>query len=323
MLRDFNSRLFTLISLLFLIAPQLFAADLETQKEKESYSIGYQVGRSMKTDGVEVDFDKLIQGMQDAIKDKKPVLSNREMRALIVELKKRSSEEQMRKFQEQTVANAEQSKVFLEENRTKEGVWTTESGLQYRVLTKGEGNSPGPDDTVTVNYRGRFTDGTEFDSSYKRGEPATFKVSGVIKGWTEALQIMKPGAKWELYVPPELAYGRRGAPPKIQPNQMLMFEVELISIDDVEKKDLQSKKNTSQNHMVKKMSLKGQIVKSRNGYIIRSRKGNAPGEIFTIRNPEPKMLDGFVSSKDFVSIEARVISGDNLEIEKIDGRSYN
>ena len=132
------------------------------------------------------------------------------MRTLIVDLKKRAREAQMRKIQEQIVENAKESKKFLEENKKKEGVKTTESGLQYKVLREGDGISPGPEDYVTVNYRGTFIDGKEFDSSYKKGEPARVQVDGVIKGWTEALPMMKTGSKWELYVPPDLAYGRRG-----------------------------------------------------------------------------------------------------------------
>ena len=211
-----------------LATPYVFAAEPatapETQNEKESYSIGYQVGRSMKTDGVQVDFEKLVQGLRDAVNNKEPLSEYEEMRTLIVDLKKRAREAQMRKIQEQIVENAKESEKFLEENKKKEGVKTTKSGLQYKVLKEGDGVSPGPKDFVTVNYRGTLTDGQEFDSTYAKGEPARIQVNRVIKGWTEALPMMKTGSKWELYVPPDLAYGKRGFGRKIPPNKVLVFE---------------------------------------------------------------------------------------------------
>jgi len=220
--------------LLMLTPSYLFADEapaLETQNEKESYSIGYQVGLSMKNDGVEVDVEKLVQGLQDAVNEQEPLLSNEEMRSLIVALKERAREVQMRKFSEAKVKNAEESAKFLEENGKKEGIKTTESGLQYKIIKEGEGEIPGVEDFVMVHYRGTFTDGEEFDSSYSRGEPQRLQTDGVIKGWTEALQMMKVGSKWEIFVPPDLGYGRNGMPPKIPPNSVLVFEIELLSID--------------------------------------------------------------------------------------------
>ena len=199
LLHAVRTKLFMLLCFILLATPYLFAAEpapaLETQNEKESYSIGYQVGLSMKTDGVEVDFERLVQGLQDAINAKEPLLSTEEMKKLIVDLKKKAREAQMRKIQEQIVKNAEESEKFLEENRKKEGIKTTESGLQYKVLKEGDGAAPGPEDFVTVNYRGTFIDGKEFDSSYAKGEPARVRVDGVIKGWTEALPMMKAGVQ--------------------------------------------------------------------------------------------------------------------------------
>ena len=220
---------------LLTLAPSYLFADevpaLETQQEKESYSIGYQVGLSMKSDSVDVDFDRLIQGLRDAINDNEPLLSGEEMRSLILALKEKARDDQMRKIQEARVNNAKESEKFLTENGKKEGVKTTESGLQYRILQEGDGNSPGPEDSVTVHYRGTLIGGKEFDSSYARGVPQTFQTDGVIKGWTEALQMMQVGSKWEIFVPPHLGYGRAGSGAKIPPYKVLVFEVELLSVE--------------------------------------------------------------------------------------------
>ena len=237
--RVFKS-LFISVSILVLASSYLYAEEapnLETQKQKESYSIGYQVGLSMKNDGVEVDFDKLVQGLHDAVEGKVPLLSTEEMRNLIIALKEKAREDMMRKIQEERAENAQETVEFLEANSKKEGVITTESGLQYRIFQEGEGASPKEDDTVTVHYRGTFIDGKEFDSSYARGKPQTVKTNGVIRGWTQALQLMKVGSKWEIFVPPDLAYGRGGLAPTIPPNKVLVFEIELLSIEDEKKTD--------------------------------------------------------------------------------------
>jgi FKBP-type peptidyl-prolyl cis-trans isomerase FklB len=230
---------FIILCFLACTPSHLFAGDSEqtltNQKEKESYSIGYQVGLSMRNDGVEVDFDKLIQGLQDATDGKEPLLGVEEMQSLIIALRDKAREVQMQKIQEARVKNAAESEKFLEENGKKEGVRTTESGLQYRIVQEGDGASPGPEDFVTAHYRGTFIDGTEFDSSYSRGKPQTFQVGGVIRGWTEALQMMKVGSKWEIFVPPQLAYGRGGSGERIPPNKLLVFEVELLSVEKEEK----------------------------------------------------------------------------------------
>ena len=230
----FSTRLFILSCLLLVATSHLFADDpapaLETQQDKESYSIGYQVGLSMKSDGVEVNFEKLTQGLRDAIDGNAPLLSEEEMKKLIVDRKKVAREVEMRKVQELRVRNAEEAEKFLEENKKKAGIKTTESGIQYKVLVEGEGITPKPEDFVTVNYRGMFIDGTEFDSSYTRGEPMTTQVDSVIKGWTEALQMMKVGSKWKIFLPPHLAYGRGGMGTRIPPNSVLVFEIELISV---------------------------------------------------------------------------------------------
>lgn len=311
-----------LISLILVPAsPQLFAAGpvsaLQTQKEKESYSIGYEVGRSMKTDGVEVDFNVLTQGLEDAVNQKEPRLKDEEMKKLIVDLRKRTREAQQRKIQEQIVKNAQESEQFLAENRKKEGVKVTESGLQYKVLREGDGTIPGPEDFVKVNYRGTFIDGKEFDSSYAKGEPARVQADGVIKGWTEALHMMKVGSRWQLFVPPELAYGRGGLGQRIPPNKVLVFDMELLAVEKGDKAA-----QPAQAAQARKMSITGEIGKSEHGYIIRSKMGGVLSEIYTILNPNPKVLDGFVKSKKDIPIEVRIVSGDNVNIEKINGMEY-
>jgi len=237
-----NKKLIILGCFLLLAPPCLYADDLgqtlESLKEKESYSIGYQVGLSMMRDGVEVDIDILIQGLQDAISEKDPLLSNEETRGIIVARKERAREANMQKLLETRAKNAEESQKFLAENVKKQGIMTTESGLQYKILKAGEGISPESKDTVTVHYKGTFIDGEEFDSSYSKGEPQSFQASRVIKGWTEALQMMKVGAKWKIFLPPRLAYGQKGEGETIPPNKVLVFEIELLSVEDTgEKQD--------------------------------------------------------------------------------------
>jgi FKBP-type peptidyl-prolyl cis-trans isomerase FklB len=203
---------------------------LETQQEKESYSIGYQVGLSVKRDGVDVDSKTFMQGLLDAIAGKEGLLSNEEMQNLIVERREKVKRDRMQEVLEIRAQNAEEAATFLEENAKKDAIKTTDSGLQYLVISEGEGDSPKPGDMVTVHYRGTFVDGEEFDSSYSRGEPQTFQVDGVIRGWTEALQMMKVGSKWQIFVPPILAYHQRGLGQMIPPNKLLVFEIELLAI---------------------------------------------------------------------------------------------
>jgi len=236
-LRAAYQRLLIVFCFLLLLPSNLLADEekaLETQQEKESYSIGYQVGLSMMRDGVNVDSEVLMQGLQDAIAGKDGLLSMEEMQNLIVERREKLKKDQMQKLLEIRAQNAEEAANFLEENGQKQGVKTTESGLQYLVISEGEGDSPQPGDMVTVHYRGTFVDGAEFDSSYSRGEPQTFQTDGVIRGWTEALQMMKVGSKWQIFVPPILAYHQRGLGQKIPPNKLLIFEIELLAIKKAE-----------------------------------------------------------------------------------------
>ena len=224
--------LVTLLSIAFLfsVCHAQEKLELKDQKDKESYSLGYQFGQNLKFQGVDINLDVYTSGIRDALGGKEPKMSQEEIRATISELQKRVTAERQKELKEKGAKNLEESKKFLAENQKKEGVKILPSGLQYKVLTEGSGKIPKETDNVTVNYKGTLIDGTEFDSSYKRGQPASFQVNGVIKGWTEALQLMKEGAKWQLVIPPGLGYGERGAGSQIPPNSTLIFEVELISV---------------------------------------------------------------------------------------------
>lgn len=204
--------------------------ELKTLQDKVSYGIGMNLGRDFKQQGVQIDPKILARGIQDALAGGETMLTEDQVREAFEAFQKELMAKQEAKAKEDADKNKAAGVSFLAENGKKEGIKTTASGLQYKVLTEGTGKSPTATDTVTVNYRGTLTDGTEFDSSYKRNQPATFQVGGVIPGWTEALQLMKEGGKYELYIPAELAYGERGAPPVIGPNATLVFEVELVKV---------------------------------------------------------------------------------------------
>ncbi len=199
---------------------------LKDSKDKASYSIGLNIGSNLKRQNVDLNLDAMMAGMKDAMSGKTPLLNDEEVREAMTSLEKDMQQKQAAAAQK-NVADGEK---FLAENKTKSGVKTTASGLQYKVEKEGKGAQPKANDTVTVNYRGTLLDGTEFDSSYKRGQPATFPVSGVIKGWTEALQLMKAGSKYQLFIPASLAYGERGAGRNIGPNSTLIFDVELLEV---------------------------------------------------------------------------------------------
>jgi FKBP-type peptidyl-prolyl cis-trans isomerase FklB len=202
---------------------------LKDIKDKESYSLGYQFGQTMKAQGVDINLDTYASGIRDALSGTTPQLSQDEMRNTVTELQKRLAAARQKEMKEIGDKNLAEGKAFLENNKKKEGVTTLPSGLQYKVLSQGSGKTPKATDSVTVNYRGTLIDGKEFDSSYKRGQPATFQVGKVIPGWTEGLQLMKEGSKWQLFIPPQLAYGDRGTGP-IPPNSTLIFDVELLSV---------------------------------------------------------------------------------------------
>ena len=216
-------------------------APLATRKEKFSYAlgmdIGTQVGGNLKKQSMEVDWNLVSQGLKDATSGGKTRLTEDEAKAVLNEVQNEVHKEQQEKAQKAAATNKTEGEAFLAANKAKEGVVTLPSGLQYKVLTAGTGPKPTAGDQVVCNYRGTLINGTEFDSSYKRGQPATFGVGQVIKGWTEALQLMPVGSKWQLFIPSSLAYGERGAGAEIGPNATLIFEVELLSIKDKTKDD--------------------------------------------------------------------------------------
>src|ERR1700752_1738343 len=206
------------------------ATALNSKKDKISYPIGADLGKKLKTADIDVDPAILTRAMKDTLTGAKSEMSDDEIRATLTDLSKDLQQKQASAAKEASEKNRKAGEEFLAANKGKEGVVTLPDGLQYKVLTPGNGPKPSATDTVVCNYKGTLIDGKEFDSSYKRGQPATFPVSGVIKGWTEALQMMPGGSKWQLFIPPDLAYGERQAGPDITPGSTLIFEVELLSI---------------------------------------------------------------------------------------------
>jgi FKBP-type peptidyl-prolyl cis-trans isomerase FklB len=203
---------------------------LDNDTARLNYSLGYQVGGDFKRQGVEMNADAVVKGIEDALSGTEPMMSPQEMHATLAELKRKVVADERTKLRkgraETELQYLAEGKKFMEENATKPGVKTTASGLQYKIIEAGKGKTPGPADQVTVNYRGTQTNGNEFDSSYKRGKPASFQLNGVIKGWTEGLQLIKEGGKIQLFIPPELAYAGRGP----MAHRTLIFDVELISV---------------------------------------------------------------------------------------------
>jgi FKBP-type peptidyl-prolyl cis-trans isomerase FklB len=202
----------------------------KTQKEKVSYSLGVNIGKNMKMQGIDADQEFLAQGLKDALSNAKTAMSDKDMETTMNTFQ----QEMMAKMQAKQKVDGEKNKkdgeAFLAANKKKDGVITLPSGLQYKVIKMGNGPKPTASQTVTCNYRGTLIDGKEFDSSNRYGKPAEFPVGGVIKGWIEALQLMPVGSKWELYIPSDLAYGENGAGQMIGPNAALVFEIELLSI---------------------------------------------------------------------------------------------
>lgn len=210
--------------------PEPAAVALDTPEQRLSYGVALGLGRNMANDGMTIDVDAFAAGLRDALSGAAQKLSDEDIQAEMVAFQQRIDAEREANSQALGQANAAAATVFLTENGAREGVLTTPSGLQYEVLEAGAGASPGADDRVQVHYRGTLLDGTEFDSSYARGEPVVFGVGQVISGWTEALQLMQVGAKYKLFIPSDLAYGAGGAGDLIGPNAALIFEVELLDI---------------------------------------------------------------------------------------------
>jgi FKBP-type peptidyl-prolyl cis-trans isomerase FklB len=212
-------------------SPAAEEVKLDTQKKRISYTIGLNIGQDFARQEMEIDTDVLVLGVIDALGEKEPRMTQEEMAAEVQTYQQEMRAKQEARLKEVTDKNVEEGKAFLVENAKKDGVVVLESGLQYKVIEPGQGAKPTADSMVKVHYKGTLVDGAEFDSSYRRGQPASFPVGGVIPGWTEALLLMQEGAKWQLFIPSELAYGERGAGQDIGPNAVLIFDVELISIE--------------------------------------------------------------------------------------------
>ncbi len=224
----------------FLVTGTAFAAEkgtaLKTEQQKLSYAMGLDLGSYFKGLGEDFDLKILQQGMADSYTGEKTLMTAEEAAEVQQKFAARQQQQQIQKTVEMVTKNREAADKFLAENKNKDGVKVTKSGLQYKVIKEGKGKKPTVDDMVKVHYKGTLLDGTEFDSSYKRKEPAVFQVGQVITGWQEALQLMNVGSTYEIYLPPDLAYGDRGAPPVIEPGSMLIFQVELLDIPAKEDK---------------------------------------------------------------------------------------
>lgn len=230
----FATVLIGLVTLPLAVSGADSAADrpLETNKDKVSYSIGLDLGKYLTNMKGKLDYELLKQGIDDGFSGAEPRLSQEEITSAQEEFAAALQAEQEAQLEEMKQKNSAAGATYLEENKSKEGVVTTDSGLQYEVLTAGDGPKPTAEDTVKVDYVGTLIDGTEFDSSVARGEPVTFPVGQVIPGWTEILQLMPVGSKYRVTIPTNLAYGEAGAPPVIEPNSVLIFEIELLGIEE-------------------------------------------------------------------------------------------
>lgn len=206
------------------------AQDTTSEKGKLSYSIGYQIGNDFVERKIDIDINTIIRAMQDGYSKKNPAISEEVMRDVLGKMQQKMMTEAKAEFDKISGENKAKSQRFMAENKSKKNVVSTQSGLQYRVIEEGTGPRATVNSDVTVHYRGSLSSGLEFDSSFARGQPVQFKVKDVIKGWQEALPLMRQGDHWQLFVPPELAYGERGQPPRIGPNEALVFEIKLIEV---------------------------------------------------------------------------------------------
>jgi len=222
---------FALVTSLLLFSGSVLAqdVDLKSDKGKLSYSVGWDLGADIKRRDTEFDVETLIAAIRDSVANKDPRVDPKEMRKLLTDLQAKVKKEQLEAFQKLAKENQTKSEAFLEANKSKTGIVVLPSGVQYRIIEEGDGPRPTLDSTVKVHYRGSKTDGTEFDSSFARGVPEEFVVNSVLKGWQEVLPLMKTGATWQVFVPPELAFGQRGNPP-IGPNEALVFDLKLVEI---------------------------------------------------------------------------------------------
>lgn len=227
----------------FSMSTTIVAADavqLTTDKDKLSYSIGSDLGKNFKRQGIDIDPQVMVKGIQDGLSGGPLMLTDAQMKDVLMKFQKELMAKRATEFNKKADENKAKGEAFLKENKGKTGVVTLTDGLQYKIVTAGAGQKPGKEDTVTVEYTGRLIDGQVFDSTDKTGKPATFKLSQVIPGWTEALQLMPAGSTWEVYVPANLAYGVRNVGGPIGPNETLIFNIHLISVDKA--KQVQGKK---------------------------------------------------------------------------------
>jgi FKBP-type peptidyl-prolyl cis-trans isomerase FklB len=220
---------FALAVLIALMASPAVAQDLTTDKGKLSYSVGWDIGKDIERRGAEFDVETLITAIRDSAAGKEPQVPSEEMVALLTALQQKVRQEQAEAFQKLAAENLQMSEEFLNTNRSKNGIVALPSGIQYRVIEEGDGARPGMESTVKVHYRGSKINGLEFDSSFARGVPEQFTVNSVLRGWQEVLPLMKTGSTWQIFVPPELAFGARGNPP-VGPNEALIFDLKLVEI---------------------------------------------------------------------------------------------
>lgn len=227
-----NTHKLKILGLILLFSvPAIASAQPETLEQKAAYALGVDIAESFKKQGIKLDSNNIIQGLKDGLSGNKTAITKAEMTQALNDFKAQLIEKQKKELKVVAGKNKELGDAFLAENKTKQGVITLDSGLQYKVISKGDGAAPKATDKVTTHYRGTLIDGTEFDSSYSRNKPATFPVNGVISGWTEALQLMHEGDKWQLFIPADLAYGERSVGAKIKPNSTLIFDIELIKVN--------------------------------------------------------------------------------------------
>ncbi len=218
------------LTILFMMASgSTLAQDVNSEKGKLSYAVGWDIGADIKRRSTEFDVESLITAIRDIVAENEPKVSQEEMQTLLTALQKKVRAEQVEQFRALSEKNQAESEAFLTANKAKTGIVELPSGVQYRIIEEGDGARPGLDSKVTVHYRGSKLDGREFDSSFARGTPEEFTVNAVLKGWQEVLPLMKTGSTWQIFVPPELAFGARGNPP-VGPNEALMFDLKLVEI---------------------------------------------------------------------------------------------
>jgi FKBP-type peptidyl-prolyl cis-trans isomerase FklB len=221
--------IFALTILSILASGSVLAQDVNTEKGKLSYAVGWDIGADIQRRSTEFDVESLITAIRDVVAESEPKVTTEEMRTLLTALQEKVRAEQVEQYRALSEKNQAESEAFLTANKSKTGIVALPSGVQYRIIEEGDGGRPGLESRVTVHYRGSKLDGREFDSSFARGTPEEFTVNAVLKGWQEVLPLMKAGSTWQIFVPPELAFGARGNPP-VGPNEALMFDLKLVEL---------------------------------------------------------------------------------------------